>query len=1118
MSSMRDLQSSGLRCSSLLIWLVWLGAPAALAAADPRVGQPMDLAVYGRRISGPDFAGVEWDAPHDIHEVRVVLRPQTDAAAVEKLKLEWWGSVWPNTGRGGWQKLDDPFNGKWVRVNSTPVKTSEPAAWAFQFPPLTKDEWKEAADPAQFSEQNGPRLRRTLKVRLAGDSPLPEGLRLEVYGSTRYIQATFDIEVRRNHEQETANRIEIINGRLLHIESLPPPRAVEVRDHTWTGRGVAGGTGGVRATILFAKNSDQNSNDLTRVTLRFGADADAAGCSFVPQDVLNEDAMRLPDLGVLISESTRGITLANDPGPSDSHWRRTVRQRVADHPEATYQSAMKGIPRLNPPQWVPLGVPCARQEVFVDAGGNWGMWNASLHTESRDSQRSIFRDKEPRARFNAILDTRESPKFDGGDRETVIRYLEENWLPAIHAEWRTGPLRFHQTIVSTILIGDLGDDEKRRGDETVVMLARLEVTNHSPTTQTATVNLRYTHDAPLKLQDDGIIAIQPRDPAKVPAELTALRGQISVDQPAGGDITGWTLQPATESGQSAALRWQAALEPGQSRRLYFKQTYVDLLDEVELKRLKEISFEQEISTVFYYWRKRLENGMRVELPEPALNTLYAANLWHNAITTDRDPKTGLYNQGVGTYGYKVFANETVMIARSMDMRGEHKEAERFIEPMLHFQGNEALTGRYSTKEGVFHSAGEYTHGQYAMNHGFVMWGAADHYLMTRDRAYLDRIAPKLVKGCDFLINERKATMTPPGAPERSPVHGLSPASSLEDVIDFQYWFATNGYFYMGMKRVADALADIDHPEAKRIADEAEKYRQDIVAALREATTRAAVVKLRDGLFIPYVPPRVFDWRHLTTGWIREALYCSLHLATAHVLPPDDPLMTWMLDELEDNIYFSGASGYGVADVDKNWFERGAVTLQPCLVDAPTIYMARNEVPAALRSFWNTYALLIYPDANCFAEWAPAFGKGGGPLYKTADESRFMMWMRQLLVWEDGDRLWLARGAPREWLEAGKTIRIEHAPTLFGPAGVVIRSEADRGRIQATLTLPTRNPPAEVWLRLRYPGGKRCLRVFINDQAIAAERIVGEDIRIFPGESASSLEKGGPIQLTAEYER
>ena len=74
-----------------------------------------------------------------------------------------------------------------------------------------------------------------------------------------------------------------------------------------------------------------------------------------------------------------------------------------------------------------------------------------------------------------------------------------------------------------------------------------------------------------------------------------------------------------------------------------------------------------------------------------------------------------------------------------------------------------------------------------------------------------------------------------------------------------------------------------------------------------------------------------------------------------------------------------------------------------------------------------------------------------------------MWLRQLLLWENGDQLWFGRATPREWLEDGKTVRIENAGTLFGTAGMVLNSEVGRKRIRASLQVPTQAPPKEVWL-------------------------------------------------------
>lgn len=1077
---------------------------------EAAVGEAVNMADFGRRLSGDSYIGWQWDNPRDIYELRI---SGIDRRTAESLRLEWWGSVWPANGIGGWMRLDDPWNGKWVPANARPKLTGS-GQFVFKFPPLSKEEWRQALKINQYPDKKQPVFRSTLKVRLIAEGKkVLSKARLSVFGKSRWSKTTFDIETRSSHDGKVSGRVELINGVLVSLQSLPHPRSVQVDSTGWGTQGAAGGSTGVRIKILYTDSEDLNSNDLTRVTVRLGPNPRSPGFSFVPQDVFKEGIIRLPCFGTIVSDTSRNLTLANDSGPSGDKWRMPVRGRILEQPEMTREMAMQGIPRLSPLRWVPLGVPSARQEFLVGPNGDWKISALSLNTDTgRDARRWIFNKNFGKKRLfdelAFLLDTRQKPDFDGGDRKEVRRYLEEGHLPLIHVQWQNGPFRYHHALASTILLGDYGDDVSRRGDETVVLLSKLQITNSSKTKQLANLNLRYSINAPITLQKDGVITVEPADSNEVRSGLAALRGVISMGKPRGGGAANWTVQSGSGPGSSAILHWQENIEPGRTRSIYFKTPFVELLDNEELARLKTMSFEDQVPKVMRYWRERLAKGMQIEVPDEALNNFYKANLWHNVITTDRDPQTGLYNQGVATLRYRVFANETVMIARSMDMRGEHTEAERFLEPMLHYQGHEALKGRFSTKDAVFHGAGDYTHGEYAMNHGFTLWGVADHYLLTGDRAYLKRVAPKLVKGCDFLINERASTMSKQG----SIIYGLSPASSLEDVVEYQYWFATNAYFYLGMKRVALALADIGHPEARRITVEVEKYRRDIEASIREATTRSAAVPLRDGNYIPYVPSRAYQWRHLTEGWIREALYCSLHLVTTEVMSSDDPLMTWMLDDLEDNIFFSRQSGYNISDYQNRWFQRGGVTPQPCLLDMPIVYMARNEIPAALRAFWNTYALLIYPNTQCFAEWARSFGIGGGPVYKTSDESRFVMWLRQLLLWENDNQLWLGRATPREWLEDGKTIRIERAKTIFGTVSMVIRSEAAKGRILAELSLPKRNPPSEVWLRLRHPQGKHPRRVSINGKLVELERIVGSDIRIVPGEKDLSR----PVKVKAEY--
>jgi len=60
--------------------------------------------------------------------------------------------------------------------------------------------------------------------------------------------------------------------------------------------------------------------------------------------------------------------------------------------------------------------------------------------------------------------------------------------------------------------------------------------------------------------------------------------------------------------------------------------------------------------------------------------------------------------------------------------------------------------------------------------------------------------------------------------------------------------------------------------------------------------------------------------------------------------------------------------------------------------------------------------------------------------------------------------------------------VKNAPTYFGAAAYEIVSDTDRGRITATIEIPTRKPPRTVLLRLRHPQQKPIKSVTVNGKA------------------------------------
>jgi hypothetical protein len=96
-----------------------------------------------------------------------------------------------------------------------------------------------------------------------------------------------------------------------------------------------------------------------------------------------------------------------------------------------------------------------------------------------------------------------------------------------------------------------------------------------------------------------------------------------------------------------------------------------------------------------------------------------------------------------------------------------------------------------------------------------------------------------------------------------------------------------------------------------------------------------------------------------------------------------------------------------------------------------------------------------------------------------EDACFLERLRMMLVQEDGDTLWLARATPRVWLENGKRIAVQNAPTHFGDVGYEIISALNDGRITAMVNLPSRHPPREVRLQLRHPDSSPILGVTVD---------------------------------------
>ncbi|MEW6157476.1 MAG: hypothetical protein AB1813_08595 [Verrucomicrobiota bacterium] len=998
---------------------------------------------------------LEWNHPRNVRALR--LEFDGSPPAPEDLRIAWWRRIWPDNGSGGWMKLDDPFNGQW-----TPALfdgKSLDAVIRCDFKPLS-------TNAAPGIRGTGFPFRQTYKLLLTSHRTITLK-HLDVFSDAlrRQARLRFEWNVQTKVPGSWSPKFEARNGRVLKTASAGRNASI--------------------VEVEYADVSDRLSNDRGYVICRSG---ETRSFSVFVDDVLREGGIFVRDIGAFVSDASRNHNFKAWSGPSGEAWRGgTVIEQVSKMPEQSFEQVAKVIP-AKPPPYLFLGVPHVRQEIALLSGGEIQLRADSLRTPGPEHLQRPWKWEDLTYQFGSG----ERPVMGQKHRPQIKRELHEGWLPVVRHEWHSDGIEYVQDSLATLLVGDLSGFQSHRGTETLVAVNRFEMRNSSTSPRTAWLWIELNHHLPARLSVDGTLLLDHPSDGEHREGLVPVRGHFETYGKGSLDLAPLipsqpgSLNPAFQNSSQAreAVRYRVDLAPGESHRIEFQILTAELLSRDELKALKRHRFSDDYASVRNFWNERVGRGMTYEVPDRYLNDFFKANLWHVLISTDIDPDTGQFQHGAATHRYKNFLNETMMVARALEMRGEHAEAARLIETFLANQSVKGLPGNFRSRHGVFYAAhpsepDPYTAQGYNMHHGFGLWGAAEHYFWTRDEAYLRRVADALITACDWITTERQATQRLDRDGSRPVEFGLAPAGDLEDVEEYHYFYATDAYYYLGMKTAADALAAMEHPEAPRLAKAAEEFRKDIRSSVAESVATTPVVRLRDGSYIPYVPPRVHALTHRKEGWIREGLYPALHLHAGRVFPANHPFVDWMIQDLEDNISLSSESGFGISNPEKQFFHRGGMTLQPNLLNLAVTYLDREQPAHFLRAFYNTAWASLYPDVLCFAEWLPELGKGGGPLYKTPDECQFIQWMRQMLVLERDGSLELGAGIPRAWLEHGQRIKVERAATLFGSLDLEIISDVAMNQARASVQLRPSRPIQSLRLRIPHPAGKKIQKAQVN---------------------------------------
>jgi len=792
------------------------------------------------------------------------------------------------------------------------------------------------------------------------------------------------------------------------------------------------------------------------------------------------DRIYIKDFDALVTRASDPITIAEHRRVLEESGARTLYDRIASHPEQTLNGAWKDMP-LKVPYYYVLGCEGGRQRFRLDPNGDILLEVPSHPTPDPKTGGRLLWPRTIRYRFGL-------PGVRFADRSIAAGYL-----PIVTTRWLEGDLLYEQEAFAGVLEGNLNTALPMQADDPTVafLTARIRNTGAAP------------RNARLTLASESVEESSNR----ILAQELRVQGDMAVGKFENREALRYIVDvhgAGELAGAGNEIRYELRLQPHEEHAVSFKIPYATLNSAADIAKLRSLDPERERGEVQRYWERRGAAGTEIRTPEPWLNEFYKAHLTHLLINDERELGSDRYVARVGSLHYGAYGNESVMMISDLDRRGYWKEAERSYELFLHYQGTVALPGAFRSHKGVLYGAGGYESGGYNQHHGWILWGLGEHYWHTRDRVWMERVAPRLVDACRWVIDERKATRKLDDQGRRVPEYGLLPAGSLEDVTDYWYWLSTNSFTWWGFSNVAAALEDFGHPEGADLVAEAEEYRRDILTAYREAMVRAPVVRLRDGTYVPHIPSNVYT-RGRMYGWLRETLEGAIMLPITRLLDPKSCEAEWILKDYEDNLYISDKYGYSIPVFDKFWFSRGGFSMQPNLLHGPLPHFYRDDIKHFVRAYFNPFAAGYEPTLRMLPEHPlPELGYLAGDHFKTSDEAQSAYWLRLMFVAELDGVLHLGRGIPRYWLRGGETIGIRNASTYFGKLSYEIRSEAKTGRITMLLDPPVRNAPRGIVVRFRHPEEKPIRSVTVNRNAWTDFDPVKGDIRL-PGTTKDNTE-------------
>lgn len=867
----------------------------------------------------------------------------------------------------------------------------------------------------------------------------------------------------------------------LHIEN-PTGFSLEQgdgnRDGVWQGRAGGGDIDGIEFTL---ETPEKPADTLQNMHVMWAdmIDHDDAGTA----RRLRQDAAMHPDsprLTVVMNpQGTRGFTVTLDqlleqktiwiasldvyvttgdaPVAFETYQReaapfqgRRILEQIERQPEATYAEYQERLEDMgnpaytNPQQHEPGHIVCLA-------------WDSSIPKFGIDRGAGVRNDLGNPDHFQFW--------FAFGD---IAQGIQHSWrgqhlahgLPVITTTFERDGIRYQ---VEQFAYPLEGIPSERRGDLKMVLLQQVTVTELEG--RARRVPISFVHRRQLPSDIDSTFYTERHGSTVLFRERAYHRVLLAVDGAEGG--VEWSgVHDYQREMKRLDGTFDVSLAPHASAQFVVKLPS-PMVPAEDAATLEALDYRTAREQTLRFWSDYVNRGARFEVPEEAVNDLFRASLWH-ALRLPR--RHGGAGPGVAIdLPYSNFAysqtgtpwpvNQSVYVDYMLyDLRGYHGISTE--ELLAQFRNNQEENGHING----FANWGVYTPG--------MLYAVAQNYLLSHDRAALDRLMPYSLKALEYCFEQVRTAQL-----RKGPVHGLIEAP-LNDGTGNGFWAFNQAYMYAGLDlfgRVLEQIGDPRGAESRRLAHE---LRDSVERGFRIASVRSPIVELRDHTWEPYVPSDAATYRRLLDAWYPADVDTgAVHMIRLKVISPEGGLANWLLNDHEDNLY---REALGIAN-------------EPIYNQQATAYLLRDDPKAAIRVFYSFMAGAFSHTVFEPVEHRWTHGQYFGP--PSTDGAWFELYRNMLVHERDDGSLILGMATPRAWLADGKRIDIEGCPTYFGTLSMTIVSQAGAGQIRASVALQSGKPPTELIVRFRHPEDKPIRAVSVNGRPWTDFDVGKEWIRI-----------------------